>query len=69
MVRTSPPNAGLIPDEAARIPHGSWPKDQYINNASSVATHSIKTLKMVLKKREILPKKISSGLGTENPGF
>lgn len=24
---------------------------------------------MVLKKREILPKKISSGLGTENPGF
>ena len=55
MVRMSPPNAGgagLIPDEAARIPHGSWPKDQYINNASSVATHSIKTLKMVCIKKK-----------------
>ena len=34
VVKTMPPNAGgagSIPDWGAKIPHGSWPKNQNIN--------------------------------------
>ena len=50
MVKTSPSNAGLIPGQAAKIPHTSWPKNQNMNR-SNIVTDSVKTLKMVHIKK------------------
>ena len=51
MDKTLPNNAGnegSIPGQGAKIPHASWPKNQ---NRNSIATNSIKTFKMVKKKK------------------
>ena len=50
MVKTSLSNVGLIPGQAAKISHTSWPKNQNINR-SNIVTDSIKTLKMVHIKK------------------
>ena len=36
----------LIPDQEAKVPHDSWPKNQNINNSNNIVTNSIKILKM-----------------------
>ena len=44
VVNTSPSNAGgagSIPGQEDTIPHVSWPKNQDINNSSSIVTNSI----------------------------
>ena len=73
MDKTSPNNAGdegSIPGQGAKIPHASWPKNQ---NRNSIATNSIKTLKMVKKKKKIvaehksLAASVSRPLGTAIP--
>ena len=50
MVKTSPSNVGVIPGQAAKTPHASWPKNQNMNR-SNIVTDSIKTLKMVHIKK------------------
>jgi len=54
VVKTSPSStrgAGSIPDQEAKIPHGSWPKNQNIKR-STITTNSIKTLNVVHIKKE-----------------
>ena len=54
MGETSPNNAGdegSVPGRGAKIPHASWPKNQ---NRNSIVTNSIKTFKMVKKKKKNL---------------
>ena len=44
-----------FPDEGAKIPYASWPKNHSMKNRSNIATNSIKTLKMVpfqIKKKK-----------------
>ena len=51
MVMTLPSNArsvGSIPGGGARIPHASWPKNKH---RSTLVTNSVKSLKMVKKKK------------------
>ena len=46
MVKTLPSSAGgagSVPDQGAKIPHDSWPKDRNINRSSTV-TNLIKGL-------------------------
>ena len=44
-----------IPGQGVKIPHVSWPKNQNVNNRSSIVTSSIKTLKWsTLKKKKNL---------------
>ena len=59
MVKASASNAGgagLIPCLGAKIPHAFWSKTQNIREKHTV-TNSIKTLKMVHMKKEVLKKK------------
>ena len=53
--------AGLISDRTANIPHASRPRDQNIKQKKQCCKNSIKTLKMVHKKK----KKKSYNLGTQ----
>ena len=72
MDKTLPNNAGnegSIPGQGAKIPHASWPKNQ---NRNSIATNSIKTFKMVKKKKIVAEHKslaasVSQPLGTAIP--
>jgi len=59
VVKTLPSVAGVagsIPGLGAMIPGGSRPKNQNINR-NNIVTNSIKTLKLVHTKKEILKKK------------
>ena len=50
VVKALPSNAGgvgFIPGRGAKIPHGSWLKNQSIKSRSNIVINSIKTLKIV----------------------
>ena len=51
----NPPGTGSIPGQGAKIPHASW-TNQNINNRSNTVTNSIKSLKMVQKKKKMVKK-------------
>lgn len=40
----------------ARTPHASWPKTQRIKQKKGIVTNSIKTLRILVKKRKIVKK-------------
>ena len=64
MIKTSPSKAGgagSIPGQGVNIPHASGPKNQNIKNRSNIVTNSIKTFKMVHRKKKILKKKRKKG--------
>ena len=53
MVKTLLPTQG-VPDQGAKIPYASRPKNQNINKISNIVTNSVKTLKTVhIKKRKL----------------
>ena len=67
MDKTLPNNAGnegSIPGQGAKIPHASWPKNQ---NRNSIATNSIKTFKMVKKKKKFVAEHKSSAASMSQP--
>jgi len=41
-----------MPDQGAKIPHASRPKNQSINKRSNIITNSVRTLKMVPIKKK-----------------
>ena len=59
LVKTSSSNVkgeGSIPGQGTEIPHGMWPKKQNPNTRSIISTNSIKTVKLVHIKKNILKK-------------
>ena len=61
VVKTSPSNAvdaGLTPGQGTKIPHALGPKNQKIENRSSIVTSSTKTLKIIHIRKSL--KRISS---------
>ena len=78
MVKASFTNAeggsGSIPDGAAEIPYASWSKQKQKTkhrDRSNIVTHSIMTLKMVHKKKNLKNNHyaIAVHFGAANPGF
>ena len=57
---------GLIPGQALKVPHASWPKNQNMKSRSNIVTNSIKTLEMVhVKKKKKKKHKSPEGSGSQ----
>ena len=61
---------GLIPGQALKVPHASWPKNQNMKSRSNIVTNSIKTLEMVhVKKKKKKSTKAQRGVVARRAGW